>query len=154
ERFGQANDPDFWVIAICKLAPDAVADLARPVQIAEKRLARDPHNADLVGLLGDTLYRKGDLEAAVGRLEASIRAKPGIGVHWRKLFLAMAYHRLDRAARAQQLLQEAVGWIEKNGQEKLAAGAELQEPLPWQLRLDFQLLRREAEELLGKKSGQ
>jgi tetratricopeptide (TPR) repeat protein len=153
ERFGQANDPDFWVIVICKLAPDAVADRARPVHLAEKRLARHPHDTDLIGVLGDTLYRKGDLDAAVERLEASIRAAPGYGGHWRKLFLAMAYHRLGRTAEARQLLREAVQWIEKNGQEKLGEGAELKEPLPWSVRLDFQLLRREAEELLGKKSG-
>jgi tetratricopeptide (TPR) repeat protein len=154
ERFGRTNDPDFWVIIICKLAPDAVADLARPVQLAEQGMAQHPHDAELVGLLGDTLYRKGDLNAAVQRLEASIRAAPGIGVHWRKLFLAMAYHRLDRTAEARQLLREAVQWIEKNGQEKLAEGAELKEPLPWSMRLDLQLLRKEAEELLAKKSGQ
>jgi tetratricopeptide (TPR) repeat protein len=151
ERFGQANDSDFLVFDICKLAPDAVADLARPVQLAEKRLARHPHDAELMGVLGDTLYRKGDLDAAAQRLEASIRAAPGISVHRRKLFLAMAYHRLGRTAKAQQLLQEAVQWIEENGQEKLAEGAELKEPLPWSVRLDLQLLRREAEELLGKK---
>jgi tetratricopeptide (TPR) repeat protein len=154
ERFGQGNDPDLWVIATCKLAPDAVADLARPVQLAEKMAARHPGNADFLGVLGDTLYRKGDLDAAVQRQEASIRAAPGIGVPWRKLFLAMAYHRLGRPAQAQQLLREAVQWIEKNGQEKLAEGAELKEPLPWSRRLDLQLLRREAEELLAKKSGQ
>jgi serine/threonine-protein kinase len=154
ERFGQADDPDFWVIAICKLAPDALADLARPAQLAEEKLARHPHNADLAGVLGETLYRKGDLEAAVPRLEASIRADPSVGVAWRKLFLAMGYHRLGRTAQARQLLQEAVEWIEKNGQEKLAPGAELKEPMPWSLRLDLQLLRREAEELLGKKNGQ
>ena len=126
---------------------------SRPVRMAEKLVAQQPHNADLAGFLGDTLYRKGDLEAAVKRLEASIRAVPGVGVAWRKLFLAMAYHRLGRTAEAQQLLQEVVQWIEKNGQEKLGEGAELKEPMPWSLRLDLQLLRREAEQLLGKKSG-
>jgi tetratricopeptide (TPR) repeat protein len=151
DRFGQADNPDFWAVAICKLAPDAVADLSRPVRMAEKLVAQQPHNADLAGFLGDTLYRKGDLEAAVQRLEASIRAVPGVGVHWRKLFLAMAYHRLGRTAEAQQLLQEVVQWMEKNGQEKLGEGAELKEPMPWSLRLDLQLLRREAEELLGAK---
>ena len=55
---------------------------------------------------------------------------------------------------APQLLREAVQWIEKNGQEKLAEGAELKEPLPWSVRLDLQLLGRDAEELLAKKSGQ
>ena len=63
----------------------------------------------------------------------------------------MAYQRLGRAAEARQLLVEAVQWIEKNGQEKLAEGAELQVPLPWSARLDLQLLRREAEELLKQK---
>jgi serine/threonine protein kinase len=154
ERFGQADDPDPWVVRICRLAPDAVADPARPVQIAEKSLARHPQDADRAGILGETLYRKGDQDAAVQRLEPSIRAAPGFDGHRRKLFLAMAYYRLGRTARAQQLLREAVQWIEKNGQEKLAEGAELKEPLPWSLRLDLQLLRREAEELLGKKSGQ
>jgi serine/threonine protein kinase/tetratricopeptide (TPR) repeat protein len=151
QRFGQTDDPDVWVGRICSLAPDAVADPARPVQIAEKSLARHPHDTERAGVLGETLYRKGDLDAAVGRLEASIRAAPGFDAHRRKLFLAMAYHRLGRTAKAQQLLQVAVGWIEKNGQEKLAEGAELREPLPWSLRLDLQLLRREAEELMVAK---
>src|SRR5205807_9755784 len=61
DRFGRADDPDLWVVRICRLAPDAVADLARPVQIAEKSLARHPHDTELAGVLGETLYRKGDL---------------------------------------------------------------------------------------------
>lgn len=150
ERFGQANDPDFWVVIICKLAPDAVADLSRPVQMAEKLLAPDPQNADLVGVLGETLYRKGDLDAAIQRLEASIRAAPGVGIHWRRLFLAMAYHRLGRTSEAQSLVKETAQWMEKNARDKLADGAELSQPLPWQVRLDLQLLRHEAEELLKK----
>jgi uncharacterized protein HemY len=151
ERFGQANDPDLWVVRICRLAPDAVADMARPVQIAEKSLARHPHDAERAGVLGETLYRKGDWDAAVQRLEASIRASPGFDGHRRKLFLAMAHHRLGRTAQAGQLFREAAQWIEKNGQQQLAEGAELKEPLPWSLRLDLQLLHREAEELMGAK---
>jgi uncharacterized protein HemY len=153
ERFGQSNDPDSWVVNICNLAPDAVADLARPVQIAEKILARDPYNADLAGILGAALYRQGLLEAAVQKLEASIHADAGVGVHSRKLFLAMAYHRLGSAAEARQLLQEVDEWIETNGQEKPPEGAEIKGPLPWSARLELQLLRREAEELLKQKSG-
>jgi serine/threonine protein kinase len=75
-----------FVVVICKLAPDAVADLSRPVQIAERLVARQPHNAELVGILGAALYRKGDLEAAAGKLEAAIRGGPGqVGVYYRKL---------------------------------------------------------------------
>jgi tetratricopeptide (TPR) repeat protein len=152
-RFGQADDPAiaYWLVLISKLAPQAVADPARPVQIAEKLSAREPTNAEYLGILGDTLYRKGDLTAAVLRLEASIRAHPGVGVHWRKLFLSMAYHRLGRAAQARQNLGEVIQWMEKNAQEKLAAGADLREPLPWAQRLDLQLLRQEAEQLLAVK---
>jgi serine/threonine protein kinase/tetratricopeptide (TPR) repeat protein len=151
ERFGQANDPDVWVSRICCLAPNAVAELARPAQVAERGLARHPHDTELAGALGEAHYRKGDLDAAVRHLEASARSAGGCAGHRRKLFLAMAYHRLGRSAKASQLLQEATLWIEKNGQEKLAEGAELKEPLPWSLRLDLQLLRREAEELVGAK---
>jgi Flp pilus assembly protein TadD len=149
-RFGQSNDPDFWLVGTCKLAPDSVADLSQPVRIAEKLLDRDPDNADLAGVLGETLYRQGDLDAAVQRLEAS-RAAPGVGVAWRKLFLAMAYHRLGHTAEAQELLIEATQWIEKNAQEKLAEGAELEQPLLWCQRLELQLLHQEARELLGQK---
>jgi tetratricopeptide (TPR) repeat protein len=154
ERFGEADDPDLWVVRICRLAPDAVADLARPVQIAEKSLAGHPRDAEPTGVLGEILYRKGDFDAAAQRLEMNIRAASGFDAHRRKLFLAMAYHRLGRPTEARRLLREADEWIEKNGQEKLGEGAELKEPLPWVLRLDLQLLRREAEELLAKKSGQ
>jgi hypothetical protein len=41
--------------------------------------------------------------------------------------------------------------MEKNAQEKLAPGADLREPLPWAHRLDLQLLRQEAEQLLAVK---
>ena len=41
-----------------------MADLSRPVQIAEKLVAREPQNAEYLGHLGAALYRKGDLEAA------------------------------------------------------------------------------------------
>jgi serine/threonine protein kinase/tetratricopeptide (TPR) repeat protein len=153
ERLGQSKDLDRWIVNICNLAPDAVADLARPVQIAEKILARDPHNADLAGILGAALYRQGLLEAAVQKLEAGIHTAASVSAHSRKLFLAMAYHRLGRAVEARQLLQEVDEWIETNGQEKLSEGAEIKGPLPWSARLDLQLLRRETDELLKQKSG-
>jgi serine/threonine protein kinase/tetratricopeptide (TPR) repeat protein len=148
ERFGQADDPDPWVVRICRLAPDAAANLARPVQIAEKSLARHPHDTEFAAVLGEALYRQGDWEGAARRLEASIRVAPGCDGHRGQLFLAMAYHQLGCSDQAQELLRQAVRWIENNGQEKLAEGAELTEPLPWSLRLDLQLLRKEAEKLL------
>src|SRR5207245_754308 len=53
---------------------------------------------------------------------------------------AMAYHRLGRAAQAEKNFKEVVQWMEMNAQQQL----------PWQVRLDLQLLRQEAEALLGE----
>ncbi len=139
QQFGQSEN--FWVVVTCKLAPSAVSDLSRPIQIAEKLAAREPQNAEYVGILGDFLYRQGDLQGAVQKLEASIRVHRGSGVHWRKLCLAMAYHRLGRGVEAQQLFQEVTQWMEKNANEQLS----------WAHRLDLELLHREAEELLKQE---
>jgi uncharacterized protein HemY len=129
-------------VILCKLAPDAVADLSRPVQIAEKLVAREPGNAEYMGLLGAALYRKGDMEAAAARLEASIRSGPQqVGVPWRKLTLAMAYHRLQRGTEAKQLFQEVTQWMEQNAKKPTLL-------MSWVHILDLNLLHREAEELL------
>jgi serine/threonine protein kinase/Tfp pilus assembly protein PilF len=146
-----------FVVIICKLAPNAVADLSRPVQIAEKLVAREPRNAEYLGLLGAALYRKGELEAAAARLEASIRRGPQeFGAHWRKLELAMAYHRLRRGAEARRLFQEVTGWMEKYAPEQPAEGAIFKPRLyffSWAHRLDLHLLHREAEEVLKQDVG-
>jgi tetratricopeptide (TPR) repeat protein len=142
------------VVIVCKLAPNAVADLSRPVQIAEKLVARQPQNAEYLGLLGAALYRKGDLEAAAARLEAGIRLGPrDLGAPYRKLMLAMAYHRLRRGAEARQLFQEVTQWIEKNAPEKPREGASIPFWFSWAHRLDIRLLHREAEEVLKQDSG-
>jgi tetratricopeptide (TPR) repeat protein len=121
-KLGQSEQ--HYVVIICKLAPDAVADLSRLVQIGERLVARQPRNAEYMGLLGAALYRKGDPEAAAAKLEAGIRLGPQeLGVHWRKLVLAMAYQRLGRGAEAKHLFREVTQWIEENTQEKPNEGA-------------------------------
>jgi tetratricopeptide (TPR) repeat protein len=145
---------DSWVVITCKLAPNAIADLSQPVHIAEKLVAKEPGNAEYLGLLGTTLYRKGDLEAAVKKLQASIRSGPDqVGVHWRKLVLAMAYHRLGRGEDAERLFQEATRWLEENVEGKVHERNGTGGPLPWALRLDLQLLHRETAELLKREPG-
>jgi eukaryotic-like serine/threonine-protein kinase len=130
-----------FVVIICKLAPDAVADLSRPVQIAEGLVAGEPANAEYVGLLGDALYRRGNLDAAVAKLEAGIRTDTkSFGVYWRKLVLAMAYQRLGRGAEAQPLFQEVAHWMKEA-------------PVSWTQRLDLQLLHDEAEGVLKQAQG-
>jgi tetratricopeptide (TPR) repeat protein len=133
-----------YIVIICKLAPDAVADLSQPVHIADKLVAREPENAEYLGLLGAALYRQGDLVAAIEKLEVAIRSGPEQGgIPWRKLTLAMAYHRLRRVKEAQRLFQEVSQWMEQNAEVKLS----------WAYRLDLQLFHREAEELLKHDIG-
>jgi tetratricopeptide (TPR) repeat protein len=131
------------IVIICKLAPSAVADLSRPVHIGEKLVTREPHNAEYLGLLGAALYRKGDLQGAVARLEEAIRRGPQqVGLPWRKLMLAMAYHRLGRGDAARKLFHEVTEWMEVNVPEKPTL------LLSWAHLLDLRLLHHEAEELL------
>jgi tetratricopeptide (TPR) repeat protein len=141
KRCEQTSDPGtaFWTIVTCKLAPDAVRDRARLVRLAEKHLASDPGNAQAIGLLGDVLYRAGEPRAAAEKLEAGIRGDPGSGRNWRKLFLAMACHRLGRTAEAASNLREVEAWM----------GTKEFDQLPWTQRLDLELLRKEAEQRLG-----
>jgi tetratricopeptide (TPR) repeat protein len=150
KQFGQSEE--HYVVIICKLAPDAVTELSWPVQIAERLVVRVPQNAEYMGLLGAALYRKGELEAAAAKLEAGIRDGPEqLGVQWRKLVLAMACHRLQRAAEAKQLFQEVTQWLEQNVQEKVQQGTAAAGPLSWAHRLDLQLLYQEAEKLLKQE---
>jgi tetratricopeptide (TPR) repeat protein len=147
DRFGRKDNP--WVSAICTLAPKAVADLSRPVRIAEKEAARRPWSADFRALLGFALYRQGDMAGAVQRLEASNRFHAGLlGAYPPKLYLAMAYHRLGRSAEAKQLFQAVTKGMEKDAQEVRREWAGVQMQLRWMYQEGMQILRREVEQVL------
>jgi len=142
-----------WVVGICTLAPKALADLSRPVQIAEKFVAQDTQNADYGAILGQALYRNGDWKSAVQRLEASLHSGSGPrDLPDLKLILAMACHRLGRQDEAQQHLMEVTQWMEANA-ESLKQGTISPLPVGWAYRLGLQLLHREAEEVLKEESG-
>jgi serine/threonine protein kinase/predicted Zn-dependent protease len=63
ERFGDATDPTTgrWVVRVCTLGPDAVADLGRVERIAENT-ARAAGDADAAALLGAAHCRAGRVE--------------------------------------------------------------------------------------------
>jgi tetratricopeptide (TPR) repeat protein len=135
-------------IVICKLGPQAGANGAKVVEMADTIVKKSPNNFEVVGIFGECLYRKGDFRAAIEQLDKSAHSDAGIGIHWRHLFLAMSHHQLGHQAQAETCLRQATDWIEKNASEKPAPGAELTTPLPWTLRLDLRLLRQEAEKLV------
>jgi tetratricopeptide (TPR) repeat protein len=154
ERFDQSAgvSDTYWTAWTCVLAPDAVADWAKPLKIAEKAYADDGKNYDKINQFGALLYRAGRFEEAAQRLteaDAAFKQSPTtlnpIACNW--LFQAMAQHRLGHAAEAARWLEKAVRAMDESSPQTA------QDPFTntWNRRLTLQLLRREAGELLGKK---
>lgn len=127
---------------VCVRFPNAVADPKLTVQLAERALSAKSNDPQYLGTLGAALYRAGQLDAAIQRLNAAVKSG-ATGREW--LFLAMAHHRLGHAFEARMWLDRAAKWIDQATDEKLKGAATR---LPWDQRLELQHLRREAEELL------
>jgi tetratricopeptide (TPR) repeat protein len=150
-RFGDTGDlPTIDVVVqACNLAPDAVADRARPVRLAETVVAGAPRNRDDLNTLGVALYRAGRYEEAIGRLnEARALTGDPQGTVWDWLFLAMAHGRLGHTAEAREWLGRAERWIDREasgGPANPVAGTRLS----WNQRLGLQLFRREAEAMIA-----
>jgi WD40 repeat protein/tRNA A-37 threonylcarbamoyl transferase component Bud32 len=150
ERFGTTEDKRKTALAagICLLAPNAVADPARLVQIAEALAARDPGDRSALSRLGAALYRAGRQEEAVRRLDEAVKS-PGQGrTVWASLFLAMAHHALGHLDEARRALDRAVRELEPGpGTEprEVDAGSRV----TWNERIELTLVRREAEALLN-----
>jgi serine/threonine protein kinase/Flp pilus assembly protein TadD len=164
ERFGKSEDgaTAYYVVWTCVLTPEAVADPARPVQLAAKAVAKAPDNRAYLNTLGAALYRAGRLNEAAKLLSKAnagkLRADQTAVYTW--LFLAMTRHGLGHADEARRWLAKAVQAIDQAAKQpaKPAAGpsgktnqTRAASPLPWNLGLELQLLRREAEERLGVK---
>jgi hypothetical protein len=100
----------------CLVAPEAVPDGRRLLELAEKLAARNPGRHAELSTLGAALYRAGRFDAAVGRLQEAIQVPGAQSTVWDKLFLAMAQHRLNHAGEARAGLAQ-VRELEKRGQK-------------------------------------
>jgi tetratricopeptide (TPR) repeat protein len=147
DRFGQAELPDMarWIVV---LAPDAVNDRNRLVHRAEAALRKGHQTGWASTILGAALYRVGRFAEAVQRLNEAnavweqAATKPAVyspAYTW--FFLAMAYQRQGDAAEARRWLDKAQKWMEQETQDSRNPA--------WNRRLTLQVLRREAEQLLG-----
>jgi WD40 repeat protein/tetratricopeptide (TPR) repeat protein len=129
----------------CVLGPSATEDLTQPVRLAEKAVA-SKRIYNYLNILGIALYRAGQLDLAIQRLNEAIQVhgKEGTAADW--LFLAMAHHRQGKQDEARQWLDKAAHWIDtaKDARSKESTGS----AQPWNERLEIQLFRREAETLL------
>ncbi len=160
---GNAN-PLVWQ---CVLAPGAVAKPDEVVQLAQNAVAirgRGRQSASLLTALGAAHYRAGQFEAAIKQLQKAIDTErkgshldfpyifpvflkaddEGAGVH-DCLFLAMAHQRLGQTKEAQRWLDKATSALTQSLPP---------EPESWAERVELELLRKEADELVkgsGKK---
>ncbi len=76
-----------------------------------------------------------------------MNAHPDDGTAWDWLFLAMAHHHQGHTEPARKWLARAVTWLDETTAKKSDDAAD-SAPLPWDQRLSYQLLRREAESLI------
>ena len=139
--FAASSDPASVnaVARLGTLTPGAIEKAQQLVELAEVPVLVNPKLWHYTESLGAARYRAGQFKEAVAALDKASKQRPGGGTIQTKLYLVMAHHRLDHADTAKTLLGEALAAAEK-------AGA-----LVWNQRVEIDLLRREAEALVGEK---
>jgi tetratricopeptide (TPR) repeat protein len=141
---GSADETVSRILAwTCAMAGDAVADLKPLLARAERTAAANPSSAADLRTLAALLYRTGQLDAALRRAQESMRL-PGQGNDPSGGFLlAMINQRLGQTDEAKQWLTKATGWADEAAKAKPGGVS-----LSWVQRLEWQVLRREADALL------
>jgi WD40 repeat protein/tetratricopeptide (TPR) repeat protein len=149
KRFGQSEDPEVLALVLwtCVLAPNAVADPAALVRLAEHTLSLRPDTSEYHLLLGAALYRAGRLKEAIAHLDKAVdlASEPGL---WQGSFLIMAHHRLGNAGDAKYWREKCAGWYRFRFTDESRDATNPSSP--WHERLYIQLLYREAREVAGE----
>jgi Flp pilus assembly protein TadD len=147
ERFGAAEtDPTLENLLAWTWArfSDPGTDLGgeRPLALIRRAASGRPNDTGMLNTLGAVLYRAGQYARAIEVLEANLKLQDGRGTWADWLFLALSHHRLGHLDEARRWLGTADAWS-----ARVASG---QEPaLGWTELLEFRLLFREAEPLIG-----
>jgi Flp pilus assembly protein TadD len=137
-----------FVARLCVLAPNAVADLNRPLEMARRAVSVTPDRAWFLHTLGIICFRAGQF----GEAERSLRESMKVDPTWKAqadnwLLLAMTCRKLGRADEARRWFNKAVNWIDRTTQRmtlELATGL----PMDADDWMACQLLRREATKML------
>jgi serine/threonine protein kinase/WD40 repeat protein/Flp pilus assembly protein TadD len=146
ERAGGSDDPFLaYVLArACAVSPKSGIDPARAIAWGERAVAGQS-NGWYLHALGLALYRKGDHEAALARLNESVKTDWVPVLNW--LALALVHHRLGHADEARKYLDRATEFMDKRPPARPFTAAQLSTDVEEAL-----LIRREADELIrGKK---
>jgi Flp pilus assembly protein TadD len=127
------------------LGPAALQDQEQAIALAQRAVASDPKAANYKRVLGVALYRAGKFEKALDRLNEAIKLQHGKETAWNWYCLAMCYGAAGKNAEARQALAKGHAWVEAQ-----AKGHTDVEELLWYDRVELELLRREAEKVVGR----
>jgi WD40 repeat protein/serine/threonine protein kinase len=139
--------PTWWVIAVCMLAPNPVADVELLVRVAEFHASKNAGSWYALMELGGAYYRAGQFEKSIRSMESACKMHQTGGNAYNWLFLAMAHQRLGHGDEGRRWLERATGWLEKAATEKLKDPFN-PTPLTWNDRVVLTHLRHEAEGLI------
>jgi serine/threonine protein kinase/tetratricopeptide (TPR) repeat protein len=144
------DDPerDFWLAWSCALGPDAVDDFAVPMKQARQLVTKHPDDVSALSLLAILHYRAGQYDEAAKGLTESIAAfardsSSEATVIYPQLVLAMTQWRLGNELESRRLLAKS----------QVAIDEAIKSNPRWNRRATLNLLRAEAEELLGIAEG-
>jgi WD40 repeat protein len=121
KQFGNNTDPGCaqTLAWYCVLAPDAVADPKAPVRLAQAALAGPAETgrarSNVLKTLGAALYRAGQFEEAMRRLDESIQTQGEGGDPRAFAFLALAHYRLGHHDEAERWLNKLVACRPEEG---------------------------------------
>jgi tetratricopeptide (TPR) repeat protein len=148
QPLSQGEGSSAW---LCLLAPDSGIDHQVITRWAERAVAVNPKNPDYLSMLGAAHYRAGQFAEGARRmaeadetyLESRMKFVDPPGMVRNRLFSCMVQCRLGRYEEARTWLRKAVQMIDSEQPKDRV--------FDWRQRLEWQLLRQEAEELLAKK---
>jgi serine/threonine protein kinase/WD40 repeat protein len=134
---------------LCALAPDALPDystLIEPLTASARDWPGDPF---ILKALGAVLYRAGRYDDAERKFDEciSVQRLGGTVVDW--LFVAMIHKRQGHVDQARTLLAKSTRWL-RDAEHGKARDPRLPFPWPLETRLELEVLRHEAETLIGE----
>jgi WD40 repeat protein/serine/threonine protein kinase/tetratricopeptide (TPR) repeat protein len=139
ERFGPAADPETAreVVWTASLAPRAVTDASRLVEVATRAQKSRPRNPRYLLTLGAALLRAGKPAEAIEKLEAAL---PNSGDHATHALLL-----LTLACQQSGKGEEARRWFDQTAEALNEPGQEQGTQRSWDHQLELEILRAEAE---------
>lgn len=150
DRFAGTGDTQMsnQVAWTCALAPGAVPDQTRLVDLAKATVAAGAGNLAFLNTLGAVLCRAGRYEEAIGYLERSMAAQFGSQSPFDWLFLALAHQGLGHDVEARAWLDRSIRWLDEQVGED-GEGVRRTDRMGWEDRLVLSLLRQEVETLVS-----